>query len=148
MKIRPFAPSDGEATYKLFCKTVHTVNRADYSPEQLDAWADGKRDISGWTASFDGRTSLVAEQGGRIIGFGDITDEGYLDRLYVAHGFTGRGVGGALCDALEEPFTRIEVHASITAKPFFERRGYKTVRPNTVIRKGVELTNFIMVKDK
>lgn len=148
MVIRSFTPQDGEQTYKLFCNTVHTVNGADYSLMQQDAWADGKTDISAWTSTFAGRTALVAEEDGAIVGFGDITAEGCLDRLYVAQGYTGRGVGTALCNVLEAPFGRIEVHASITARPFFEHRGYTVIHPNIVIRHGVQLKNYTMLKTK
>lgn len=37
--------------------------------------------------------------------------------------------------------------ASITARPFFERRGYVVLRENVVARAGVRLTNFLMEKD-
>lgn len=37
-------------------------------------------------------------------------------------------------------------HASITAKPFFQHRGYRVVRKQEVIRHGVALTNFVMEK--
>ncbi len=42
----------------------------------------------------------------------------------------------------------LEIHteASITAKPFFEHRGYKIVCSQTVERNGVKLTNFKMQK--
>ena len=53
----------------------------------------------------------------------------------------GRGVASALCDAL--PAARI-THASITARPFFERRGWHVVKEQQVERRGVLLTNFVM----
>ena len=37
-------------------------------------------------------------------------------------------------------------YASITAKPFFEQRGYRVVRENTVVRCNIKLNNFIMEK--
>ena len=53
----------------------------------------------------------------------------------------------ALCGALEAavpgPWT---THASITARPFFEARGYRVVRAKQVERHGVLLTNFVMEK--
>ena len=35
---------------------------------------------------------------------------------------------------------------TITARPFFEHRGYRVIREQTVIRNGIPLTNFIMEK--
>ncbi len=42
----------------------------------------------------------------------------------------------------------ITTHASITAKPFFEKRGYKIVREQQVERQGIFLTNFCMEKNR
>ena len=40
----------------------------------------------------------------------------------------------------------ISTRASITAKPFFEKRGYRVIREQQVERQGVALTNFVMEK--
>jgi len=41
----------------------------------------------------------------------------------------------------------IIVHASITAKSFFESRGYKVVKEQKIERKSVLLTNYFMEKE-
>lgn len=58
-------------------------------------------------------------------------------------------MGTAICNELEKAVSteKITVHASITAKPFFESRGYKTVKEQQVFRNGTVLTNFVMVKE-
>lgn len=43
---------------------------------------------------------------------------------------------------------KITTHASITAKPFFEERGYKIIKQQEVEKQGILLTNFVMEKDK
>lgn len=120
MTLRPYRSDDCPALAKLFYDTVHTVNARDYTPEQLDAWADGQVDLAAWDASFLTHTTLVAEEEGIIVGFADLADDGYLDRLYVHKDWQGRGVATALCDAL--PGAKL-THASLTARPFFEQRG-------------------------
>lgn len=39
---------------------------------------------------------------------------------------------------------KIVTHASITAKGFFEKRGYKIVAKQQVERQGILLTNYVM----
>lgn len=39
---------------------------------------------------------------------------------------------------------RVFAEVSITAKPFFEAKGFKVVKQQIVDIKGVKLTNFIM----
>lgn len=75
-------------------------------------------------------------------------ETGYLDRLYVHRAYQRRGVATAICDALEGaiPAAGYTTHASITARPFFARRGYRVVREQQVIRFGKALTNFVMEK--
>ena len=152
MMIREYRPADVQAMAKLFYETVHTVNAKDYTEAQLDAWADGNVDLAAWDRSFREHFSLVAEEDGEIVGFGDIDPTGYLDRLYVHKDFQGRGIASALCDRLEAAVCGgaeaavFVTHASITARPFFERRGYAVVKEQQVIRHGVALTNFVMEK--
>ncbi|WP_297208804.1 GNAT family N-acetyltransferase [uncultured Flavonifractor sp.] len=141
MTLRPYRPADCPALAALFYETVHTVNARDYSPRQLDAWASGRVDLAAWNASFLAHTTLVAEEEGAIVGFADLAPDGYLDRLYVHRDWQRRGVASALCDAL--PGARV-THASLTARPFFERRGWRVVREQQVERHGVLLTNFVM----
>ena len=91
--LRPYRPSDCPALARLFYETVHTVNRRDYTPRQLDAWAPEEMDLAGWDRSFRGHFALVAELEGRLAGFGDICRTGYLDRLYVGKDCQGQGGG-------------------------------------------------------
>ncbi len=150
MRIRSYQSSDIKEMAELFYNTVHTVNAEDYTGEQLDAWADGNPDLVKWDQSFQAHQTLIAEEDDRIVGFADIDRTGYLDRLYVHREYQGQGIATLLCDLLEEltEGNVITVHASITAKPFFERRGYRTVKRQQVERRGILLTNYIMEKDK
>lgn len=146
--LRPYTPGDCPALAKLFYDTVHTVNAADYTPEQLDAWASGEVDLVQWNRSFLSHHTLVAELQGTVVGFGDMDGSGYLDRLYVHRDCQRLGIGSAICDRLEGDSQAAEftTAASITARPFFEKRGYRVVREQQVLRRGVWLTNFQMRK--
>ena len=63
--LRPYAPADCPALAALFYDTVHTVAAADYTPAQLDAWADGAPDLAAWDASFRAHRTLVAVEARR-----------------------------------------------------------------------------------
>ena len=150
--LRPYQPGDGPLLAAFFYETVHTVNARDYTPAQLQAWAPSPEapDPEAWDRSFQGRRALVAEAGGQIAGFGDLDPKtGYLDRLYVHKDRQGQGVASALCAALEAAARtdRVHTYASLTARPFFLRRGYRLLRENQVERRGVLLTNFLMEKN-
>lgn len=147
MIIRQYQSRDCKEITELFYNTVHTVNAKDYTKEQLDAWATGQADLEDWDASFQSHITLVAEVDGRLAGFGDMTEEGYLDRLYVHRDYQGLGIATAICDALEGKVQgSITTHASLTARPFFAHRGYRVLREQQVERRGILLTNFVMEK--
>ena len=146
MILRDYVPGDCKALAELFYDTVHKINARDYSQEQLNAWATGRVDLEEWNRSFLSHHTVVAEIDGTIVGFGDMDDTGYLDRLYVHAGFQRRGIASAICGRLEEAChaEKITTHASVTAREFFEKRGYKIVSEQQVERRGILLTNYVM----
>ena len=159
MELRKYRPQDCAEMARLFYVTVHTVNAADYTEEQLDAWADGQVDLEKWNASFLEHDTLVAVEGETIVGFGDMDSTGYLDRLYVHKDHQKKGIATAICDRLERAHRKRAVflterngtarqgegerteltfttHASITARPFFEKRGYVVKKEQQVERRA------------
>lgn len=147
MYLRRYKNEDLKELITLFKETVHTVNAKDYSPEEIKTWTFSKTDFSEWEQSLSKHYSFVAVENGVIVGFGDISPEGYLDRLFVHKNFQNRGIGTALCNQLEKQVNGpIVTHASITAKNFFEKRGYQTIKEQKVMRNGVYLRNYVMQK--
>jgi len=131
---------------------VHTVNLKDYTKTQVDVWASGNVDIEAWDKSFKNHYTVISEDKGIITGFGDMSNDGYLDRLYVHKEHQGEGIGSLIVTELERKIKTcygvpvFTVFSSITAKPFFEKRGYVSLRRNIVSRGGIELINFYMEK--
>ena len=148
MELRLYREEDAAVLAQLFYDTVHTINALDYTPQQLDAWAPVQRDLAAWHHSLASHVTLVALIDETIVGFGDIDSSGYLDRLYVHKDHQKCGIASAICDKLEASVRtdQITVHASITAKPFFEKRGYREAKAQEVERKGILLRNYVMIK--
>ena len=148
MFIRRYEESDCKYLAELFYNTVHSINAKDYRPEQLNVWATGNVDLEKWNKSLLSHFSVVAVENGIIVGFGDIDSTGYLDRLYVYKDYQNQGIATAICDELECNFneSKVTTHASITARPFFEKRGYKVIKKQNVERSGIVLQNYIMKK--
>jgi putative acetyltransferase len=146
---------DIEEIVSLFYETVISVNSKDYSESEIDAWApkdEKKLKVQSWKKSLSQNITYVAKVNEKIVGFSDLTHSGHLDRLYVHKDYQRQGIATALVDMLESAakelnLLEIKTEASITAKPFFEKRGYKGVCSQIIERKGINLTNFIMVKN-
>ena len=148
MNLRQYRPEDCLQLARLFYETVHTVNAADYTQAQLNAWACGQVDLAQWNESFLRHYTIIAEETGKILGFGDMDASGYLECLYVDKNSQGQGIATRICDILEHQCasSRIWTQASITAVPFFEQRGYQILKKQSVLRRGIELTNYVMEK--
>ncbi|MEW9095418.1 MAG: GNAT family N-acetyltransferase [Clostridiaceae bacterium] len=151
MNTRMYRSEDCKEIIELFYNTVHSVNAKDYNEAQLDVWAPKDIDSSQWNKSLLEHYSVVIEEDGIIVGFGDLDTEGYFDRLFVHKDYQGVGVATILVNEIEKyaQKNRVEIiktYASITARPFFQKQGYKVVNEQAVERKGQILTNFVMEK--
>ncbi|MDE6000949.1 MAG: GNAT family N-acetyltransferase [Clostridia bacterium] len=131
---------------RLFYETIHSVNAKDYTIKQISVWAKNINSLKSRQNDLLNQFTLIAEIGGVIVGFGSIDKSGYLDLLFVHKDYQNQGVATALCNELEKGFSIIKTCASITAKPFFESRGYITVKTQEAERFGVKLKNYEMVK--
>jgi putative acetyltransferase len=153
MVIRDYDRNDAFAITRLFYETVHSVNSKDYSEEQVRAWAPEIPDPDIWHSRMIQRCTLVAEESGQVIAFAELECDGHLDMFYCRRDVIGHGVGRQLYQtvetrALDLGLRRIFTEASITARPFFHRCGFFVIQHRTVIRRGIQMTNFKMEKQQ
>lgn len=142
--IRPYLNSDCEAVSKLFYETVHSVNAKDYTQEQLFAWVNDEKRLLLRRNDLLLQKTLIAELNRETVGFVSIDKFGCLDLLFVHKDFQRKGIATALCNEVERGFKTVTTYASITAKPFFEKRGYTVLKEQEVERFGIKLKNFEM----
>ncbi len=150
--IAPFKEADLDEILVLFRETVRSINAAHYTPEQIAAWAPDRLDRNRWLKILKTNISYVAKIGNRIVGFGDATSDGVINHLYTHKDYQNRGIATALLDLLERSLRERGVHqarteASISAKPFFEKRGYTVIKTQDMIhRTGTVFRNYVMIK--
>ncbi|MDM4769302.1 GNAT family N-acetyltransferase [Solimonas sp. SE-A11] len=149
MLIRAYRPGEEAALREVFRSSVHQRARRNYSAEQLDAWAPLEYDQDWWNNRIRGNRPFVAEIDGRIAGYADLQDSGYIDQFFVAGGHTGHGVGSALMRHLLAEATRRRIgglfaDVSLTAESFFARHGFTVETRRQVVVRGVTLANARM----
>ncbi len=152
MHIRPAQFSDSSILMQLFYDTVHRVNCQDYSQEQLNAWAPALTEPGCWQPQFLSQWTFVAEEGAKIVGFCELERNGHIGCFYCHDQHQRQGVGSLLLQhleliALQQRINHLYTEASITARPFFERWGFRVVQAQEVERYGVMLRNFVMDKN-
>ncbi len=151
MNLRKYHPHDCKEIVELFYNTVHSINIKDYNEAQISAWAPEHIDLAAWNHSLIENYTVIAEENNIIIGFGDLNASGYFDRLFVHMDYQKMGVASLIATKIEtfaqkNNIKQITVNASITAKPFFEKRGYTIIRQQAVERRGQTLINYAMEK--
>lgn len=146
MEIRKYIPSDCSELIELFRNTVTNINAKDYSKAQISAWLSSPNiNPVQWNLSLMEHTTFVAIEDNQIVGFSDIDSKGYLDRLYVHQDWQGKGIASSLLTEIKKVHPgMIITHASITAKPFFEKKGFTVIKEQQVERQGILLTNYVM----
>ncbi|WP_132589660.1 GNAT family N-acetyltransferase [Rhizobium sp. BK068] len=139
-------PSDADATADIFLCAIREVAARDYSPGQINAWARID-DRAGGAIRRGSRPTWMAELASKPVGFTDLVPDGYLDMMFVHPEYQGLGVASLLLDQVEQKarelgLDRIHTEASITARPFFERRGFRVLKGQQVEKRGETLSNL------
>ena len=147
--LRHARPEDLSEILRIFRYAIYKTCSEDYSPKQLDAWAASKKDLDRWAAMIAEQFFLVTESEGEIVGFASLKDQSHVHMMFVDPQFQQKGVAGQLLQNLEDEAAKsgksyLTVFSSHTAKPFFERMGYKIIRSRQVSIRGIELQNFEM----
>lgn len=151
--IRPYCLADAADTMAIFLAAVTETAAANYSPEQIQAWARPEaRELPIWHAAMQARNSYVATVAGVPAGFSDVDHRGYIDMMFVAPRFLRLGVARSLLAHVEaharaERLTELTSNVSITARPFFERHGFVVEAERYPVMAGVQLTNYAMKKN-
>jgi putative acetyltransferase len=149
MLIRRYTDEDAAATLSVFHRAVHGTASRDYPPEQIAEWAPDDIDLGAWAARRATATTFVAVEGERVIGFADLVGDGYVDMTFVDPDFGRRGVATTLLEAVvaaaqDRGVRRMTVHASITARPFFERHGFAVDAVHELAPDGANAINYAM----
>lgn len=150
--IRSYEIEDAPFLTAIYFNTIHHINANDYTPEQINAWAPkSSLETERWMKKWENLSPIIATRDNIIVGFAEFEDNGHIDCFYCHYQYQGCGVGSALMEAVESKARAINANkifaeVSITAKPFFEAKGFTVVKKQSVNIRGVALTNFVMEK--
>lgn len=137
---------------ELFRNTVMTVNRRDYTAEEVADWASCCESDECWEELLATLHFIVATDADRrIVGFTSIRDDGYLHSMFVHKDFQRHGIATALLRRIEDyasehGISEITSEVSITARKFFELQGYAVECEQRVQANKLIMTNYKMRK--
>ena len=150
--IRSLAERDIPEMQALFRDTVLHVNVRDYSQEEVEDWASCGDSVEHWRRLLSENAYVGAfDAQGRLVGFSSMNPTGHLHSMFVHKDRQGAGVGSRLLSEVEKMareygVRRIGAEVSVTARPFFEVRGYSVVKEQKAKANRMYLTNFVMEK--
>ncbi|GAA4842353.1 GNAT family N-acetyltransferase [Algivirga pacifica] len=135
---------------KLFTDTIREICRTDYNERQIDAWCRGVENTERWQKMLETQFVVVAEEE-KVIGFCSLDHGNHIDFLFIHKDYQRKGVAHQLYDEIEKEARRLQQVAltsdvSKTARPFFERIGFKVKKEQEVRIRDVVLTNYKMIK--
>ena len=151
VNIRPATPDDLPVITKLFRETIQHISSNHYSPVQVAFWKSSTEDLPKWKKRIEDLYFIVAEKGNQIVGFAYMKDGNYFDGLFVHHDHQGDGIATILANTIEQKvidngYDSVHSDVSITAKPFFEKRGYIVDEFQMKPFKGVTFESYIVSK--
>ncbi|MBF4467135.1 GNAT family N-acetyltransferase [Flavobacterium sp. LC2016-12] len=144
--------SDLNEMQELFVQTIQSVCKNDYNPDQIKAWISGVKNKKRWIEVIETQFILLAFFENKITGFATLKDNNYIDFFYVHKDYQRQGIAHKTLNKLEfearnHHSESITSDVSITAKPFFEKKGFVVKVEQKNIVKGVEIINYKMEKE-
>lgn len=135
---------------QLFVGTIRHTCAKDYNSEQIDAWTAGIENAQRWQEIMTEQFVLIAQDTKNITGFCTLA-KNCIDLLYVHKDHQRQGIAHSLYTVIEKEakqqgYFKLSANVSKTARPFFEKVGFKVLNEQTVKLKGIELTNYKMIK--
>ncbi|MCD8741523.1 GNAT family N-acetyltransferase [Mucilaginibacter roseus] len=153
LDIRQANLKDLHAICDLFYNTIHAVNSKDYDASQIKVWSANRENDELWRKRLSTQYFIVAVHSEQIVGFSSVATNGYLDLMFVHQHYQGKGIATGLLAEIERYVIdnlsekTLTTHASITAQPFFLKKGFKMIKQQTVKVQGTGLINFVMQKE-
>lgn len=150
MKIRLAKDEDYVAIARLFRQTIRNVNSKDYTEEQIRAWLS-RINTNRFRNSADKCKRWVAVEDDKVVGFCDHGLNGEFWGLYIHKDYIGKGVGSRLIKTAEDSlkklgFKECSLKATITAKEFYKKQGYKVIKKGLHNVNDKKLEIFFMTK--
>lgn len=149
--IAPYTDENATEITDLHHASVHAIDPTIYSLEQQEAWAHSPPNYPYWVKRLALKKPFMAMVEEKIVGFIELEENGHIDCAYTHPKYQKRGVMRKLYKhiksiANKKKMQRLYVEASIVAKPFFEKRGFKTLQRNEIKKNGRMIVNYSMEK--
>ena len=149
IELRQANLNDLEEMQILFVDTIKSTCKNDYNKEQINVWTSSVKNMERWKSILSNQYFIIAEVENKIVGYGSLENGNYIDFMYVHKDYLRQGIANLLFKSLKKKsiklgFDSLTSDVSITARPFFETKGFRIIKENKNVIKGVEIINYKM----
>ena len=136
----------------IYSKSTRELNSRHYTTEQIDRWVDKHSNLAEWTERLKKKNPFVAVIDEIPIAFGELEPDGHIDLFYCHPDWQGRGAGSWLMnvitiEALKIGIKTLFAEVSVTAEPFFSKKGFKITEERSPIICSAPAKQYLMRKD-
>ena len=147
--IRDYRLSDLDAVIAIYQAAIRAMPADIYKPQQIEAWSHVDREE--WSRARAAVPTWVAEADGAPAGFATLDAKGEIEWLFVRPDNQRKGVAAALLAHVEAVarqrwLERVFVQVAVTARPFFEKHGFREMKAVFIEREGQPLASYGMEK--
>lgn len=151
MRLRFAEFSDLTEMQELYVNTIHHVCSKDYDAAQRAVWTSSVENTERWRKVLLHQIVIIAEKNNKMVGYGTLDKGNYIDFFYIHKDFQRQGIADKILAQIESQAQKmghsiLSSDVSITARPFFEKKGFTVLKEQQNIRKGIELINYKMEK--
>ncbi len=150
--IRSFIPSDAMPLIAVYRDAIAQARDGAYEVEEQEALLRYPEDIHSFRDLLMHGLTLVAVIDEEPVAFGQLYPKDRIAMLYRSSAVAGQGIASSLYWILEahavfQQVHSLKVEASRNSLPFLARLGFQQLDSERVIRHGVEVERFHLMKE-
>lgn len=135
----------------LFEQTIMKTCKSEYSLSERKVWSNAVKKNKKWNKSLKDEYFIVAEVEGIIAGFSSLKNKEYLNLMYVHKDYTRKGIASILyknikAKSKEYGIEKLSADVSKTARPFFEKKGFRVIKENINVIENETIINYKMIE--
>jgi putative acetyltransferase len=135
----------------LFSETIMETCQNEYSLNERKVWSNAIKKTEKWKKSLRQEFFIVAESNGEIIGFSSLKNQNYLNLMYIHKDFTRKGIASRLYEnikakSIKYGTEKLSADVSKTARPFFEKLGFRVLKENRNVVENEVVINYNMTE--